>query len=447
MIIMPDYKMKYCLLAILLMIVSCTDDDQVYVPVETQLEERLIELYGSKKALVLPNSDAYNDIDNDPNNPITSAKVALGKLLFHETALGVMPHQESGRGTYSCASCHHAAAGFQSGLRQGIGEGGIGFGLGGEGRIPSPDYLNEDIDVQPIRSPTILNVSYQDVMLWNGQFGGVGTNSGTEANWTVGTPKETNLLGFEGIETQAIAALGVHRQGLTDELLNSTVYKELFDAAFPNIPEEERYTPVTIGMAIAAYERCVLTNQAPFQEWIKGNEEAMGEDELRGAELFFGKANCYACHSGPALNSMKFYALGMNDLAGDEIFLEVDEATKKGRGGFTNDALDNYKFKTPQLYNLADVSFFGHGGSFKSVREVVNYKNKAAPENSTVPLEYLSDKFVPLNLTEKEIDLIALFLEKSLYDPNLDRYVPSELPSGNCFPNADPQSKMDLGCE
>ncbi|MDX1471625.1 MAG: cytochrome c peroxidase [Flavobacteriaceae bacterium] len=426
---------------------SCQEDDNwTPVPPEDQLENRLRELYGSPDVLILPNSVEYNLIDNDPNNPITEAKVELGKMLFHETALGTDPHHEESAGTFSCASCHHFKAGFQSGIKQGIGEGGSGFGINGEGRHFSPDYANEDIDVQPIRSPSILNVAFQDVMLWNGQFGAVGTNAGTEASWTVGTPKETNLLGFEGVETQAIAALTVHRLGVSQELLDSG-YKELFDQAFPDIPQEERYTKTTMGMAIAAYERCVLSNKAPFQLWLRGDKSAMDDNELQGANLFFGKANCFTCHGGPGLNNMEFHALGMSDLEGPGIFMEVDAATKNGRGGFTNDPLDNFKFKTPQLYNLADVQFFGHGGSFKSIRDVVAYKNLAIPENPNVPSSFISDKFVPLGLTDEEVDLIAIFLENSLYDPDLGRYVPEALPSGNCFPNADAQSKIDLGCD
>ena len=438
--------MKYLYILLLTFVLACTTDDHApYIPKDHDLKQRLGELYGSTEALILPPSDSYSEIENDPKNPITSAKVALGKLLFHETGLAQQPYEEKGRGTYSCASCHQAKAGFQSGLKQGIGEGGTGFGLHGEGRSFSTEYLQEDIDVQPIRSPSILNVAYQDVMLWNGQFGGVGTNAGTEKNWTSGTPKENNLLGFEGVETQAIAAVSVHRQEMTEDLLDSG-YRQLFDSAFPDLSVENRYSHLTIGMAVAAYERCVLSNEAPFQLWLKGDDDAMSDQEKEGAKLFFGKAHCYECHSGPALNSMAFYALGMDDLQGEGIFLEVDDATKKGRGGYTADPLDNFKFKTPQLYNLKDVDFFGHGGSFGSVREVVEYKNQALAENTDVPSSYLSERFVPLNLTEREIDLITLFLEKSLYDPHLQRYVPEMLPSGNCFPDADDQSRRELGC-
>lgn len=104
--------------------------------------------------------------------------------MFYETGLALNPTQEEGMNTYSCASCHQSKAGFQSGIKQDIGEGGLGFGLFGEGRVMDTNYEAAIIDVQPIRSPTILNTAFQDVMLWNGQFGGTKTNAGTEAEWT-----------------------------------------------------------------------------------------------------------------------------------------------------------------------------------------------------------------------------------------------------------------------
>ena len=427
---------------------SCaTDqDDYVQTPLQSSLEKQIIELFGSKESLILPASNDYNIIPNDAKNSITKAKVELGKLLFHETFLGKNPKMDESMNSYSCASCHHAAAGFQSGLLQGIGEGGIGFGLRGEGRLKSSSYLERDLDVQPIKSPSILNVAYQDVMLWNGQFGAVGSNAGTEANWTVGTPKENNSLGFEGVETQAIAGIGVHRQLIDEDFIKSSSYKALFDVAFPNDSEDNCYTKLNAALAIAAYERTVLSNEAPFQLWLNGDDFAMSDDELQGARLFFDKGQCYTCHSGPGLNGMEFHALGMNDLAGENVLTVIDEATKKGRGGFTGNSEDDYKFKTPQLYNLKDVDFYGHGGSFTSVRDIISYKNEAVHENSDVSSNKLSSLFHPLNLTDEEVDLITLFVENSLYDPNLKRYQPVSLPSGNCFPNADSQSSIDMGC-
>lgn len=415
---------------------------------EGDVKNNLQTLFGTLDELILPESNEYLKIPNDSNNPITAEKVALGKFLFHETELGITAKVSDGIKTYSCASCHHAKAGFQSGIKQGIGEGGWGFGLVGEGRIANMNYPIDSVDVQPIRTPTILNTAYQEVMLWNGQFGAKGANSNTQSSWTPGTPKEKNNLGFEGIEIQAIAGMGVHRLNVSQEAIDNGAYKELFDAAFPNSSVSQRYSLINAGLAIAAFERTVLANEAPFQQFLKGQSGVMSYDELKGADIFYGKGKCFECHSGPGMNGMSFHAIGMSDLSGNDVIGQVDEVTAKGRGGFTNNPDDDFKFKTPTLYNLKDVKFLGHGGSFTSIKEVIEYKNNGVAENASVPDNKLSNLFAPLNLTSEEIDQLTLFLEKSLYDGNLSRYVPTMTPLGStCFPNADEQSKIDMGCD
>jgi cytochrome c peroxidase len=352
-------------------------------------------------------------------------------------------------GTYSCASCHHVAAGFQAGLKQGISEGGVGFGLVGEGRILNPKYEEwiDSLDVQPIRTPSSMNTAFQDVMLWNGQFGATGTNAGTEANWTPGTPKQVNELGFQGLETQAIAGFSVHRQFIDEEFLNTyDEYKVMFDNVYGTYDTDEQTLKELTGLAIAAYERTLLATEAPFQKYLKGDRSAMTKEQKKGALLFFGKARCVSCHTGPALNSMEFYALGMNELKGPNTFnTDGEQGARLGRGDFTGNPEDYYKFKVPQLYNLADVGFLGHGGNFNSVKEVVEYKNEAVPQNPEVPAAQLADDFKPLKLTNEEIDQLTTFVEEALYDPNLIRYVPESIPSGNFFPVNDPDSQDDPG--
>jgi cytochrome c peroxidase len=400
--------------------------------------------------LILPQSDHFDSIPQDPLNPLTPEKVALGKLLFHETRLGGNSKFPEGLYTYSCASCHHAEAGFQSGLAQGIGDGGVGFGFTGEARVPSSVYPVEFVDVQPIRTPTVLNSAYQEVMLWDGEAGATGVNAGTQYAWTAGTSKENNFLGYRGLETVGIGALKKHRFIVDTDWLSSTPeYKDLFDQAFPDLPAEQRISSITISLAIAAYERTLLPNQAPFQRWLKGERKALTPDENMGRGLFFGKAKCGRCHAGPALNSMAFYSLGMSDLQGGVngvVDIDPNANEDRGRGGFTQKKADLFKFKVPQLYNLRDVKFFGHGSSFTSVTDVVKYINNGVPQNQNIPTTRIAKQFVPLGLTDDEIGKIVQFIENGLYDPNLSRYGPAGVPSGNCIPNNDAQSKADRGC-
>ena len=432
------------------LLVACLKENkEVMVTATDQELSDLLNLKSpnnSKAYYQLPNSNDFGAIPQDPNNPLSAAKVALGKLLFHETGLGTKPHFDGSMEAYSCASCHHAGAGFQAGALQGLGDGGVGFGMNGEGRTAHPDCPEDSLDVQPIRSPSVLNIAYQEVILWNGQFGAQGINRNTSGQWTEGTPKAVNKLGFQGTEIQAIAGFDVHRMGVNTDLFKATQYEKMFQDAYGILPDEVLYTKEKIGLAVAAYERTVLSNEAPYQKWLRGNFEAMTESQKRGAILFYGKAGCDRCHSGPNLAGMEFHALGMNDFDEAEVFKVVDAATKKGRGGFTKNPDDDYKFKVPQLYNLKDSPFYGHGGSFRSIEEVIRYKNAGIVENNNVPSAQISDLFVPLNLSEQEIKELTDFISNALYDPNLTRYVPEQLPSGLCFPFADDQARTDLGC-
>ncbi len=454
-----------CLLIIAFLFLGCDESQSGEDnPPDVSLAERNDQLRSALNAAApdgedaaffrLPDSYDFESIPQDPNNRITQAKVRLGRLLYHETGMAVNPMETSGvtMETYSCASCHHSRAGFQSGRIQGVSEGGVGFGAKGEARTNHASIAPAMLDVQPIRTPTAMNGAYQELMLWNGQFGATGANIGTEAQWTPDTPKETNTLGFEGLETQAIAGLQVHRMGDgAAEVAQNATYQRLFAEAFPESAVGERYSRINAGLAIAAYERTLLANQAPFQRWLRGQEGALNRDELEGALLFFGKANCVACHTGPALNDMNFYAYGMPDLDGFGVYGDLkdpNEGENLGRGGFTGVEADYYKFKTPQLYNLRDVAHLGHGGNFSNVMEVVAYKNAGIAARSDIPASQLTEEFVPLGLTEAEVTQLVAFIENALYDPNLRRYEPvqAQMPTGNCPIVNDPQSRLDLGC-
>jgi len=443
-----DLALFFTLVIVLGSFYSCAPDDDSAFNTDEKLEV-LLQARSFNQGIEyfkLPESEELNSIPQDPKNQLSAEKIKLGQLLFHETALAINPIKAEGTFTYSCASCHSAGAGFQASKAQGIGEGGIGFSNAGGDRTKNEAYEVSELDIQPVRTPTLLNGAYQECMLWNGQFGATGPNEDTQANWTPGTPKEINNLGYEGLETQAIAGLKVHRLDIDMNHLSQFGYKEMFDEVFPEFPLGNRYTKETAGLAIAAYERSVLANKAPFQQWLRGNQVALSENQKKGALLFFGKADCVKCHTGPALNSMSFHALGLNDLSGD-VHGIIDPATKKGRGGFTNNPDDDYTFKTPQLYNLENSKFYGHGASFTSIEEVIRYKNEGVAENSAVSTTQLSPDFKPLNLTDQEIDLIVDFISNGLNDINLQRYTPEIIPSGFCFPVADEQSKIDLGCD
>ncbi len=437
------------LFTIVLTVYSCTQD-----VLESPLDQRLqltldkSSPNGSHLDFILPQSDDFQNIPQDPKNPITAEKVALGNLLFFETGLALAPAQAIGKGSFSCGSCHVPSAGFMPGRQQGIADGGIGFGENGENRDKYPSYNADEIDAQGIRPLTQLNVAFVTNTSWNGQFGANGVNENTESLWSNNEETALNHHGFSGNETQNIAGLDLHRMVINKTVLDTLGYTPMYDAAFPDYAEEDRYSIETTALALSSYTRTLFTNEAPFQNWLKGEHTAMTDQEKKGALLFFGKAGCNNCHTGPALSSMEFAALGVEDLfENGGLGTDVSDKKNLGRGGFTGRAEDMFKFRVPQLYNLKNSPFYFHGSSHHTLRDVVQYFNLGIRENNRVPESQISQYFHPLSLSDDEVDDITAFISGGLYDSNLDRYVPESVLSGNCIPNNDPFSQIDLGCE
>ncbi len=396
---------------------------------------------GQRRHYLLPHETDLGAIPQDPQNPLTPEKVALGKLLFHETALALQS-KNAQNGTWSCATCHFAQAGFQDARVQSLADGGIGNGS--ERKLKHALVSPDKPDGPNVRSPSILNVAYQKNLLWNGMAGGMGDNLAVQSQWQKGKPHGFNYLKLEGAETQAIIALGVHRQSHDDHnfatvktplsvLAAYPAYQQRFDKAFPG----EQVSRYTLGLAMAAYERTVLPTQAPFQRFLRGDTQALNAEQQAGAQLFFGKARCHACHNSPGLSGSQYYALGLKDMT-IEFGLPPDENTQKGRGGFTGRAEDAYKFKVPQLYNLKRLVSLGHGGSFVSddqqsaLEKMMRYKLKGQAENLRVPSSQLARQFVAMaevDFSEQEIQQLLAFVADGLEDPNLARYEPRDLPS------------------
>jgi len=442
-------KKLYPLLLLLASLGYSCQQDALPDPLDTRLERRLSELSpnGSLDYFQLPNSDTeLGRVPAGVGNPLTPEKIALGRMLFFETGLAAEARHESGEGTYSCGSCHVPSAGFMPGRKQGIADGGVGFGANGESRGRLLGYEETELDVQGARPLSVLNTAFVTNSTWSGKFGANHVNEGTEYAW-VGDA-EINEMGLDGLESQIIEGFLLHRMRTTAGWLDSLGYTEMYDAAFADFPESERYNALTSSFAIAAYLRSLTTTEAPFQRWVRGEREAMSRIEKEGALVFFSKAGCYRCHKGAALSSNEFHALGVRDLYESGAFnTGPDDIRNFGRGGFTGREEDMFKFKVPQLYNMKDSPFYFHGSSRHSLRAVVDYFNAGEPANERVPESQISPYFHPLQLTEAEKAALVEFLEHSLYDPNLERFVPDEVLSGNCFPNNDPLSREQLGCE
>lgn len=414
-------------------------DSLTHAELDEQLTSR-ITLDGQRRLqnFILPESDDFSAIPQDPRNPLTGDKVALGRLLFHDAALSQSALHPQNAGTYSCATCHHAAAGFEAGAARSIGEGGMGWGTRGEARRPDPATPPPIVDSPGLKSQSILNKAYQRLLMYSGAAGTGGDNEGLDDRWGMHPDAAANHLGYLGMESQAIGALGKHRlfkpEAASELIRSNTEYRTLWESVW----SDDSVTAERVGLSLAAYERTVMANRSPFQQWLKGDSDAMTLAEKRGALVFFSDASeCTACHTGPALTSMAFYALGMPDMPG--------APPDPGRAGLTGLEEDQFTYKVPQLYNLTDAGFMGHGSSFRTIREVVDYyvEGEAAVN---LPPERFPNQFRPLQLTQEEVSDLIAFLESALRDPDLARYEPDAVPSGACIPANDPLARQQLGC-
>ena len=271
-------------------------------------------------------------------NPYTPQKMLLGKKLYFDTRLSVTSAQ-------SCASCHNPGFGWGDGLAVGV-----GHGMAKLGR----------------HSPTVVNAAWGAIFMWDGRL----ANLEEQALGPIQSPGEMNMP-IEQLMTR---------------LVSIAEYKPLFAEAFPG----EDMSAKTLAKAIATYERTVVSERAPFDDWIEGNEQAISEDAKRGFALFNGKAQCSSCHEGWNFTNDGFQDIG---LPSEDV----------GRGKFLAVLKMQHAFKTPGLREITRRSPYMHDGSIATLEQVVEHYDSGGVERRS-----RSDLIKPLGLAPQEkADLVA----------------------------------------
>lgn len=288
-----------------------------------------------------------DDAPAPENNPMTRAKVELGKLLFFEKRI-------SGDGAVSCATCHVPRRGFSNARR---------YGAGFQGR---PTLRNV---------PTIINAAYHEFLFWDGRAGSLEE----QAKGPILHPGE-----MASSEEKIIRTLGAIRG-----------YRARFRAAFGS----GEISLDRVARAIASFERTLLSGNSPFDRWkFGGDEAAMPQAAIRGFEVFTSKGNCVKCHladefSAPFTDD-KFHNLGVGM---DKRPIEA------GRERITKRVRDRGRFRTPTLRHVAQTAPYMHDGRFATLEEVVDFYDKGGHPNP-----HLDPDMKPLGLTKREkADLIA----------------------------------------
>lgn len=276
------------------------------------------------------------------DNTYTPQKASLGKKLYFDTRLSVTSAQ-------SCASCHSPGFGWGDGLAVGV-----GHGMAKLGR----------------RSPTVVNAAWSAIFMWDGRL----ATLEEQALGPIESPGEMNM---------PIDRLMARLESIAE-------YKPLFEAAFPG----EGMKVKTLARAIATYERTVVSERAPFDAWIEGDEKAIPEEAKRGFALFNGKAQCAACHEGWNFTNEGFQDIG---LPSEDI----------GRGQFLPGVIKmQHAFKTPGLREIGRRGPYMHDGSLATLEQVIDHYDHAG-----VVRPSRSDLMRPLGLTAQEKSELVAFLK------------------------------------
>ncbi|MGE0610265.1 MAG: cytochrome-c peroxidase [Pirellulales bacterium] len=295
------------------------------------------------------------------DNPQSAEKIELGKQLYFDKRL-------SRDNTVSCASCHDPAKGWSNGEAVATGINGLKGGRS---------------------APTIINAAYQYYQFWDGRA----LELEGQALGPIQNPIEMNLTLEEAV----------------DKLDKIAGYREQFEKVFGS-----RVTSEGIAKAISAFERTVLSGDAPYDRFKAGDKQALSEAAERGRVVFFNKAHCSACHAGANFTDGAFHNIGVG---------MDDKEPDQGRQAQSGLLGDRGAFKTPTLREIARTAPYMHDGRLKTLEDVVEYYAKGGTPNPQ-----LDEEIYPLKLTaEQKADLVT-FLKEGLASPHYPETAPPALP-------------------
>jgi cytochrome c peroxidase len=261
-------------------------------------------------------------------------------------------------------------------------------------------------------SQTLINVAYNKALIWDGRAGVL----------------EKQALG----PIQNPLHMNQNLDLLVERLKAIPAYEERFQQVFGTT-----VTPEALGKALAAFERTLVTRNAPFDRYMTGDWQAMSEGALRGLELFKGKARCILCHNGPNFTDSQFHKLGVPDapLLSDPLVQtairfdakrmnvpEYQSVTEDlGRYLVTKEEKDKGAFKTPTIRNVTQREPYMHNGVFQSLEEVIDFYDRGGGAAAGK-----SPLIQPLGLTDAEKRDLLAFLQALTGE--LPAVTPPELP-------------------
>jgi len=309
-----------------------------------------------------------------PDQQLTPGRVKLGELLFFDPRL-------SGDGSIGCADCHDPKLGWGDAKELGRG-------------YPGTTHWRN--------SQTIVNSGFLKAWFW-------GSGSPTLEH-------QANAAATGALAGNIQPRLGEERLKQVPE------YVRLFREVFNDKPSWEKAM-----QAIAAYERTIVSDDSPFDRYMRGEKTAMKPAALRGKALFEGKASCTSCHSGPLLTDEQHHNTGVpphpefatnvqrqiamrERIRGkgipEEVYLKLDR--DPGRYLETKKQEDMGRFRTAPLRYLVYTAPYMHNGVFLTLEDVVDFYDKGGGDD---PFGTKSSVMKPLKLSEQERKDLVAFLE------------------------------------
>lgn len=367
-----------------------------YIPLSDQLRtargNMVEENYQSTTAIDLNaasvfNQDAFNTFFFNPSQTKTGSpgRASLGQKLFFDPVL-------SENNQRACASCHKPGKAFTDGLPK---------SLSMDGKNPVSR-----------NAPTLINAAIQGRLFHDART----MNLETQADQVLGNPLEMHHDFFASVK----------------KIKRSPEYVSLFKSAFSGTADTF-ISAQAILLAIAEYERTLVSFNSRFDKTVRGEEDALSADEREGFHLFITKGNCASCHFLPLFSGTMPPDYKISDWEVLGTPAENDRSNPHldpdpGRGGVHRTSLYRHAFKTPGLRNVALTAPYMHNGVFNTLDEVMDFYNGGGGKGwgIDVPNQTLSSDSLRLNKDEKQ--KIISFLN-ALTDTAGLTSVPSALPS------------------
>jgi len=356
-------KTMYLLFAgILLMAFGCSSKkgpEQNVMEKQMQAMKEIADIEAAIGARARSTWQPLATVAENPENPASDAKVKLGKMLYFDNRL-------SKDQTQSCNTCHDLNT----------------FGVDRKKTSPGDNGGLGDRN-----SPTVFNAALHTTQFWDGRAKDVEEQAGMP----VTNPVEMAIP---------------NEKFLIDRLSKVEMYQTMFKEAFPADAKPLTYT--NLRLAIAAFERTLLT-PSKFDEYLKGNANALTVQEMKGMKTFL-EVGCTTCHMGSLVGGNMFQKFGVY---GNYWDLTKSSPVDEGRFRVTKNEADKYMFSVPSLRNVTETYPYFHDGSVQSIEEAVKIMAKSN---------------LNIDLTEEQVGDVVMFLKVLTADiPAEVKQVPAEL--------------------